>query len=63
MKFVLSVMQGYHHNGWTPRPAPLAFHVDPATAVPTAGERDLFCLGGISEASAEDDFSPELMTG
>jgi hypothetical protein len=70
LTILISMLQRYHHNCWTPQPttllhgdAPLALHVEPPTAVPIAAERDMFCLSGISEASAEDDFSPELMTG
>ena len=62
--------QAYHHNYWTPQPMPLlhgeaavALHVEAPPPVPIPGDKEFFCLGSISDPSAEEDFSPELMTG
>ena len=62
--------QGYHYNYWTPQPVPLVhgdaavpLHVEAPSQVPISGDREVFCLSGMPEPSAEEDFSTELMTG
>ncbi|XP_069696734.1 protein O-mannosyl-transferase TMTC1-like [Periplaneta americana] len=62
--------QGYHYSYWTPQPTPLlhgdaamALHVEAPSPVSISGDREVFCLGGFPEPSAEEDFSQELMTG
>jgi len=53
-----------------PQPMPLlygeaavALHVEAPPPVHIPGDKEVFCLGSISDPSAEEDFSPELMTG
>jgi hypothetical protein len=62
--------QSYHYSYWAVQPTPLlrgdaalALHVEASPPIPIAGDREVFCLGGIPEPSADEDFSPELMTG
>jgi hypothetical protein len=62
--------QGYHYSYWTLQPtpllqgdAPLAVHVEAPPPVHIAGDREVFCWGSISEPGADEDFSPELVTG
>jgi hypothetical protein len=64
------IWQAYHHNYWTPQPMPflhgdaaVALHVEAPPPVHIPGDKEVFCLSSISDPSAEDDFSPELMTG
>nr|CAD7201613.1 unnamed protein product [Timema douglasi] len=66
-KIHIKELNGYHYSYWSQEqlyiPGETAVHLPVDAPISLSGERDLCCMGGFPDATTDDEFSPDFMTG